>query len=152
MRPGHGNGESEKQRDEQNLEDVALGESVHDGIGNDVEEKFCDTLCLRLSGITSHGLGIKSRWIDVEPPSRVCKIADDQSEEQRQSGDQFEVEEGLAAYAADLLHVFHTGNASDERAENHQCDDHGDHADECVTEGLHGGGSRRADISENNGK
>jgi hypothetical protein len=78
----------------------------------------------------------------------VNKVANDQTDEEGERGDNFEVEQRFTAHAANFFHVRHAGDAGDYRAENDQGDDHGDEADETVTERLHGHGFRGAQIAE----
>ena len=57
-------------------------------------------------------------------------------DDQRESGDDFEVEQRLAADAAELLQIAHRGDAVDDGAEDDRRDDHLDQLDEAVAERL----------------
>ena len=110
-------------------------------VGNNVDDEFCDGLCFSWSGVFRYGAGVERRGIDVERAARMHEISHEKSDEQRNAGDHFKIEERLAADPADFFHVVHSGDAGNQRAENHQSNDHGDQADEGIAEWLHGHGS-----------
>ena len=90
------------------------------------------------------------RGIDVEARARPEHVDDGEADHQRDRRDDFEVEQGLAADAADLLHVAGAGDAEDDGAEDDRADQHLDERDEAVAERLqlHGrrAGSRYPNI------
>ena len=75
--------------------------------------------------------------LTVEAAARLHKKPDHQSNDQRQCGHDFKVDERFAADASYFLHVFHAGNARHHGAKNDQRNDHGDQAYESVAERLH---------------
>src|SRR5580704_701409 len=116
---GDGQGKAEQQRNEQDLQDVALGKGVDNGVRNDVGEELGDALSFRLARIFRYGLGVQRERIDIETISRTYHIANDEADDQRKRGDGFEVQQRLAADTADLLHVLHTGDSRDQGAKDH---------------------------------
>ena len=61
------------------------------------------------------------------------KKADDQSDRRHH----LEIKQSQSAGLADLLHVFHTGNAGHDGTENNRRDDHLDQTDKSVSERFH---------------
>ena len=84
----------------------------------------------------------------LNPAAWLHHVPDDQADDQRDGGNDFEVEQRFAAHAPHLLHVLHPGDAGNHSAEDHQRDDHGDQADEGVAQRLHGDRLSRADVAE----
>jgi hypothetical protein len=71
-------------------------------------------------------------------PAPGCPdVDDDQADDQRDGADDLEVQDRQAAGLADLLHVFHAGDADDDGAEDDRRDDHLDQLDEAVAQRLH---------------
>jgi hypothetical protein len=62
----------------------------------------------------------------------------EESDQQRQRGDDLEIDDRAQAHAADVLEVPGAGDARDQRAEQQRRDDHPDHADEDLAERLDG--------------
>jgi hypothetical protein len=82
-------------------------------------------------------LGVERGRVDVEAGARLDQVGHDQADGQREGRDDLEVEQGLAADAADFLHVLHAGDTGDDGTEDHRRDDHLDQFDEAVSQGLH---------------
>ena len=106
-------------------------------VGIMLQEEIGHGLRLRLTGVAGHGGGIARRRRRVEPGARLHERAHHEADDQRDAGEDFKVEERLAADAADLLDTIHAGNAGRDGAEDHERDHHRDQPDEPVTERSH---------------
>ena len=84
--------------------------------------------------------GVESGGIYVQATAGMHEVADDKSDEQRKSGDNFEIQQYFAADAADFFHVLHAGDTRDYGAKDDQRNDHRDQTNETVSERLHGDG------------
>ena len=71
-----------------------------------------------------------------------------EADDQREGGDDLEVEQRLGADAADLLHVADAGDAGDDGAEDDRGDHHLDQLDEAIAQRLHGGACGRGDDAQ----
>src|SRR6202451_3476235 len=89
--------------------------------------------------------------MDIEAAARLYHVADDEADGQRNSRDDFKIEQSFAADAANFFQILHAGDAGDHRAENQQGDAHSYKANEGVAEGLHLDGAFRAEIAESDG-
>ena len=85
-----------------------------------MHQKICHALCLRLTRIIGDGLRIEGRDIHVEAAAGMDHIAHDQSDEQRDGRDDFEIKQRHAADPPDFLQVLHAGDSGDHRAEDDQ--------------------------------
>ena len=90
-------------------------------------------------------LGVQVGGIGVETGTRFENIGNQQADGQREGGDHFEVQQRLAAHAADLLDVLHARDAGDHGTEDHGGDDHLDQLDEAVAQRFHVDGVRRVE-------
>ena len=144
----HGQCKAEQDREQQHLQDVALRERVDDGVRNDVHQEVGHALRFGLAGVVGDSLRIQRRRIDVESAAGLHHVPDHQADQQSDGGDDFKIEQSLSADAPHLLHVLHSGDPGDHRAEDHQSDDHGDQANERVAERLHGDRFGGADVAE----
>ena len=95
--------EADEHRHEDHAQDAASRKRADHGVRNDVQEEVGDGLRLGLTGIASHRARIARRRSRVEPGARLRERAHHQADEQRDAGEDFKVEERLAADAADLL-------------------------------------------------
>src|SRR5205814_179753 len=86
----------------------------------------------------------------IEPGARLHERAHEKANDEREAGDDLEVEERLATYTADLLDTIHAGNARRDGAEDHERDHHRDQADEPVAKRTHRHGGIWRDIPQNN--
>src|SRR3954467_6376782 len=66
--------------------------------------------------------------------SRLGQVDYSQTNEERQGGDNFEIEEGLAAHPSHLFQVTAAGNTDHQRRENQRCDHRLDQVKEDVPE------------------
>ena len=108
-----------------------------------MHEKVRDGCRFRRARVTGHCGGIEFGGIGVETRARLNQVAHHQADQQRNRGDDFEIEQGLAADAPHLFQVSHASNAGHDGAKDDQRDDHGDDADKGVPERLHGDGRVR---------
>ena len=69
-------------------------------------------------------------FLQLHADSRLDQIHGAQADEERDGGDDFEIENGFAADAAHGLHVARAGDAGDQRAEEQRRDDRFDQAQE----------------------
>ena len=143
-----GQRESEQDGEQQHLQDVAFREGIDHRVRDDVHQEIGHALRFGLAGVIGHGFRIERGGIDVESAAWLHHVPNDQADQQRDGGNHFKIEQRFAAHAAHLLHVLHPGDAGDHGAEDHQRDDHGDQADECVAQRLHGDRFCRADIAQ----
>jgi hypothetical protein len=141
-------GKAEQDREQQHLQDLALGESVHDGVGNDVQQEIGGGLHLARRRVLRDGLGIESGRVDVHSSARLQDVDHHQPHDQGERAHRLEIEQGIAAGLADRFHVFHAGDADHHGAEDDRRDDHLDQLDEAVAERLHGRAGLGEEIAE----
>ena len=79
----------------------------------------------------------------LKPAPGLQHVHDDESDDERERGDDFKIEQRLAADAPELLQVAHRGDAMHDGAEDDRRDDHLHELDEAVAERL----QRRLPIS-----
>jgi hypothetical protein len=126
--------ETEQDREQQNLQDVALGKSTNHAVRNDVEDEINRFQFSRLLQKPGH-LG------------RICTgagkalaglhdIADKQADGESEGGDDLEVNEGLHTDATNRAGVLNMGNAGHHGAENDRRDHHLDQFDEAIAHRL----------------
>ncbi len=107
------------------------------------------TVCaFGLARIVRDGARVECGRVHVEAGSGMHDVADDESDDQRQRRDDFEIEKSFASDAADLAQIVHPGDSGDHGAEDHQSDDHGDQSDEGVAQRFHRDSFRGADVAE----
>src|SRR5262245_45580706 len=66
------------------------------------------------------------------------QVYDDQTNDQRQSGNGFKIEQRFQTDPPELSEIFERRDAVDDGAKNDRCDKHFDELDECVAERLEG--------------
>ena len=128
---------AEEHREEQHLQHVALGEGIDDAGRDDVHQELRRRLHLAGRRVLVDGRGVERGRIDVHAGAGRPDIDDDQADDEGDRADHLEIEHGQAAGLADLLHVFHAGDADDDGAEDDRRDDHLDQLDESVAQRLH---------------
>jgi hypothetical protein len=97
--------------------------SIDDRRGNDVHDEFRGGLHLSRGGVLRYRVGIERRGVDIHARSGSHQVYHDQPHDQRDRAENLEIEQSKTPGLAHLLHVFHTGDADDHRAEN----DRGNH-------------------------
>ncbi len=80
-RAGHRQRKAEQDRKQQHLQNVAFGESVDHGIGNDVHHKVGHALRFGLSGVLRHGFRVERSGIDIESCARLYDISNHQTDQ-----------------------------------------------------------------------
>ena len=124
--------EGEQDRDQQHLQDFAFRKGADKGVGDDVQQVIDKAHLGGFFGIGGDARRIQRGRVDVHPHAGLPDVDDDQTHDQGDGGHHLEIDQRLDADAADLLHVLHTGDAVDDRAEDDRCDQHLDQPDEAV--------------------
>ncbi|MDT4857989.1 hypothetical protein FQZ97_924350 [compost metagenome] len=131
-----GQGDTEQDRKQQDLQDVALGEGVDDGVGDDVHDEVHERGMFHCCGVGCQAGGVQRRDIDVHPCAGFEHIHHHQADHQCQRRYDFEVQQRAKADAPQFLHVVHARNTRDHRQENHRSEEHFDQFDEGVAQRL----------------
>src|SRR5206468_11546641 len=118
----------EQDREQQNLKDFALREGADDGIGNDVQEKVDRLLRFRLFGIAGNRLCV--RHAAAETRAGPDQVTDEETDHQREGGDDLEINQRLDADAADFLGILYMRDARYHGAEDERRDHHLDELDD----------------------
>ena len=98
-------GKAEENGEQQYLQDVALGKGVDHGVGNDIEQELGGALHLARAGVGDQRFGVQRRRIDVHAGAWLHQVHDQQSDDQRQAADHFEIKQRQAAGLTHRLHV-----------------------------------------------
>ena len=125
---------AEQDREQQDLEDFALREGADHRIGNDVQEEVDRLLRFGLLGVAGDRLRV--RHAAAEARAGPDQIADEQTDHQREGGDDLEIDQRLDADAADLLGILYMRDAGYHGAEDDRRDHHLDQLDEAVAKRL----------------
>ncbi|MNV62916.1 hypothetical protein D3C71_1554840 [compost metagenome] len=141
-------GEAEQHREHQHLQDVAVGEGADDRIGDDVKQEADGSLLRAGGGVGSHAAGVQGADVDVHASAWLDHVDDDEADDQGDGGDDFKVQQRVAAGLADRLHALHASDAADHGAEDDRGDDHFDQFDEPVTQGFEGDAGFRIEVTE----
>ena len=126
--------QAEQHREQEHLQDVAFGERADEGLGDDVQQGVDDRHALRGVRVAGDGLGVERSRRGMETGARREDVRDDESDQQRERGDDLEVDDGLEADLAGFLEVAHAGDPDHHGGEDDRPDDHLDQAHEGVTE------------------
>ncbi len=113
-----------------------------------MHQEVGDGLRFGLSRIISNGARVERGCVHVKAAAGVNHVADEESDDKRECGYDFEVEKSLAADAADLAQILHAGDSGDHGAEDHHRDDHGDQADEGIAQRLHRDAAHGPEVAE----
>jgi hypothetical protein len=141
-------GKAEQDREQQHLQDLALGKGVYHRVRDDREQELDRALHLAGARVCRDLLGIERGRIDVHSGTWLDEVDDHQADDERDRADDLEIEERQAARLADLLHVLHAGDADHDGAEDDRRDDHLYQLDEAVAEGLHRFADLRPEVAE----
>ena len=117
-----GAGDAEQEREDHQLQHVVLGHGIDDGRRKNVFEEGVE------GGLVLRQRGIGGRPLDGNTVARADEIDHAEAEEERQRGDDLEVENGLAADAAHVLELARPGDAVDQSSEKQRRDDGADQA------------------------
>ncbi len=128
---------AEHDRDQQNLQNIALGEGVDEGRRNDPQQEIDRTGDLtEMLRIGGHRLRIERTRIDVHADAGSERVREHDAETKRNGGDDLEVDDGFHADAADLAQVACADDAMHHDAEHERRDRHLDELDEGIAERL----------------
>ena len=125
---------AEQDREQQNLQYLAICEGADHRVGNDVQEEIDALLRFGLLGVAGHRLRIGHGA--AKAGAWANQIADGEPDHQREGRNDLEIEQRLDADAADLPGILDVRNARYHRAEDDRRDHHLDQLDEAVTERL----------------
>ena len=129
--------DAEQRREHQDLQDVVLGERIDHAGRDHVEQEIHDPgrLCCARR-VACDGFGIERRRIDVHPLARLEDVNNDKADQERKGRQYFKIDERPHADASQLLHVFHSRDAEDDRREDDGREHHLDQLDERVAQRL----------------
>ena len=127
----------EHHRQQQYLQDLALGERVKECCRDDAEQEILNPSHFPGSGIGGNRTGVQFLHIDVHAHARPNNINDHQAEDQREGTHHFEIKQRQPAGSPHLLQIFRSGDAQHHRAEDDGGDDHLDQLDERIAPWLH---------------
>ncbi|MCY1445254.1 hypothetical protein D9M71_617630 [compost metagenome] len=89
------------------------------------------------SGVGRDGIAIQGGRVDVHALARLHQVHNDQAQHQCERGENLEVDQGPGTDTAELLHVFHFGDAENHGCKDDRCKNHLDQFDEGITQWLH---------------
>jgi hypothetical protein len=135
--PEPGQGEAAHHRDEQHLEDIALGESADKGVGNDVHQERHEPNSGRLLHIGFDDAGIDRRGIDVHADAGLQQVDGNKPDDDRDRRHHFKISQGFDGDSTNTGHVRHMRDAVHDGAEDDRTDQHPDRLDEGIAEWLH---------------
>ena len=124
-------------RDEQHLQNIALGEGADEGVGDDSEQKLHGGLPPRRLEIMRDARRIDVGEVDIHAGAGLEHIDGNEPDDERDGRQDLEIDQRLQRDAADAGHVRHAGDAVHHGAENDRRDEDADRLDECVAERLH---------------
>ena len=136
--PQQRNSKARKNGDEQNLKNVSAGESVNESAWNNGEQEWDYAGFVDAAGVGGGRFGIERGKIDIEAGAGVKNCGDENADDESERGNDFEIEKGFDADAADFFEVGHGGNTLDDYAEDYRRDHHSNQGDEGVAERLEG--------------
>lgn len=82
--------------------------------------------------------------------ARLNDIDNKKADDQGNGGDNLKVKKRQTACFTHFFHVFHTGDTSHDRTEDHRRNDHFDQLDEAVAKRLHHFADMRREMTEQN--
>src|SRR4051794_13089749 len=126
----HEQSESEQDREEEYLQDLALREGAYHGVGDDVHQEFDRALLPGLRRIDLNRFGIDRSGVHVHADAGLKDVYHDQADDQGEAGDELEIEQRFHTDAADLLHILHAGDTVHDGTEDDRRDEHLDQLDE----------------------
>src|ERR1017187_1354713 len=132
-----GQGHAEEYGDQQDLENFAVGEGAHQGIGNDVQDEIHRVQLFSGSGVLLHGLGIEGGGGGVDSGAGLDHFDHYEPDEERDGSHHLEVEQRFEADAAEFAHIADPRDSGHYGEEDDRRDHHADELDETVAEGLH---------------
>ncbi|VVN33848.1 hypothetical protein PS624_04990 [Pseudomonas fluorescens] len=130
------------------MQDVTGGERADDGIRDYIEEETDNALVFTGRHISGDFRGVQGGDVDVHAGARLHNVDHDQTDQQGNGGNDFEVQQRVAAGLAHGFHVLHAGDAADNGTEDDRGDDHFDQFDEPVTQRLEGYTGLRVEVTK----
>ena len=127
----------EQHRDHQHRQDFALGDSADHVVWDHFEQEVDDRQRFGAGDVTRDGLLVERGGVDMQPRPGLQQIADAEPDQQRQGGNELEVDDRTQADDADAAHIADLGNADGDRRKNQNRDDGADQRDERIAERLH---------------
>ncbi|MNE70311.1 hypothetical protein D3C80_1660960 [compost metagenome] len=121
---------------QQDLQHIALGKGIHNGVGNDVHDEIHERGMFHRRGVRRQAGGVEGGDIDVHARAGLEHIDHHQPDHQRQGRHHLKIQQRAKADPAQLLHVLHAGDPRDHGQENHRCEEHLDQLDERVAQGF----------------
>src|SRR5476651_578964 len=143
-------GETEDHREHQHLQDIAVGESADDGVRDHVKDEANHALVCTGSHVGRDFGGVQGSHVDVHAGARLHDVNHDQTDQQGDGGNNFEVQQRVATGFANRFHALHASDAADNGAEDDRGDDHFDQLDEAVTQWLERHAGLRVEVTEQN--
>lgn len=129
--------ESEEEREQQDLQNVAVDEGADGGRRNDVEQELDAVFSVRLGDVAGDRGCIDLARIDVHAVAGTKNIRNAEADDEGKRRHDLEINKGFDARAPDGLQIGHRCDAMHDRAEDDRRDDHLDQLDEGVTQRLH---------------
>ena len=90
-----------------------------------------------LLSVHRHRFRIERRRVDVHPGARLHHVDDNQTDNQRDGADNFEIEQRHRPGTANGFHAFHPGDPRHDGTEDHRSNHHFNQLNEGVAEGFH---------------
>ncbi|MNG94219.1 hypothetical protein D3C79_532240 [compost metagenome] len=133
-----GEGDAEQGAEQQNRQDLVLGEGIGHAAGYHMQQEIDEAAAVAgcRGGVGGDALGIEGGRVDVHALAGLHDVDHHQPQYQGKGGQHFEVDQRAHADAAEFLHVFHLGDAQHHRGEDDRGEDHLDQFDEGITDGL----------------
>lgn len=141
-------GEGEEHREEQHLQDVAIGEGADHGGRDHVEQEADGALRLARLGISGDLAGVQGARIDMHASAWLRYVDHDQTDDQGDGGDDLEVQQCVTTGFTHRFHVLHARDAADHGAEDDGGNDHLDQLDETIAERLQRYTGFRVEVAE----
>ena len=138
----HRDGGTEQDRDQEHLQDVALGERIQHRRRDDLHQEG-DGAALDLADairVGGHRRGIERIGVDVHADTRLEGVGQRDADQEGEGRQDLEIEDRLDADPPHLLEVTGARDAEHHHAEDEWRNDHLDELDEAVAEGLQGDG------------
>jgi hypothetical protein len=143
---------AEQDRQQQNAQQIAFGESADERLWNDVHQKVDRIGVLRRGCVNLDRCRVERMHVDVHAVAGPPDIDDEEADEQRDRGHDFEVDQRFQGDAADLLHLADAGDAVHHRAEDNRRNQHPDELDEAVAERMQVLADLREEYSDQDAK
>ncbi len=103
---------------------------------------------MRLFNVAVHRALVQVGRIDVHAGAGLHHVRDDHADDQRQRGEEQEIDHRLDEHPAHRLQLSHAGDAGDDGQEDHRRDDHLHQLDEGVAQRLELLGEGRLEVAE----